>query len=64
MQSQKDGSLTDQVSTCAGEMYDNPHDVTSWYNLPRSGGVAYASQESWVLNATIKVKLSLHHLHV
>lgn len=27
----------------------------SWFNLPRAGGVAYAAQESWVMNATIKV---------
>ncbi|KAF5345715.1 hypothetical protein D9758_013070 [Tetrapyrgos nigripes] len=26
----------------------------SWYNLPRDKGVAYAAQESWVQNATIK----------
>lgn len=26
----------------------------SWYNLPRKGGVAYAAQESWVQNATIR----------
>jgi ABC-type multidrug transport system fused ATPase/permease subunit len=26
----------------------------SWYNLPRSGGVAYAAQESWVQNETIR----------
>lgn len=30
---------------------------SSWYNLPRDGGVAYAAQESWVQNLTIKVKL-------
>ncbi|KAI3622081.1 atp-binding cassette transporter [Moniliophthora roreri] len=26
----------------------------SWYNLPRNGGVAYAAQESWVQNETIR----------
>lgn len=31
-----------------------PYSPNSWYNLPRAGGVAYAAQESWVLNDTIK----------
>jgi len=26
----------------------------SWYNLPRTGGIAYATQESWVQNDTIR----------
>jgi len=26
----------------------------SWFNLPREGGVAYAAQESWVQNETIR----------
>lgn len=26
----------------------------SWFNLPRKGGVAYAAQESWVQNDTIR----------
>ncbi|KAF9075994.1 hypothetical protein BDP27DRAFT_1380610 [Rhodocollybia butyracea] len=26
----------------------------SWFNLPRAGGMAYAAQESWVLNETIR----------
>lgn len=33
-------------------------DTTSWVSLPRTGtgggGVAYAAQESWVQNATIR----------
>ncbi|KAG6888553.1 hypothetical protein C0995_007425 [Termitomyces sp. Mi166 len=37
-----------------GEMHFMPSGPGAWYNLPRSGGVAYAAQESWVLNATIK----------
>ena len=28
--------------------------TSSWFNLPRNGGVAYAAQESWVQNETIK----------
>lgn len=26
----------------------------SWFNLPRKNGVAYAAQESWIQNATIR----------
>ena len=26
----------------------------SWFNLPRESGVAYAAQESWVQNDTIR----------
>ncbi|PPR03510.1 hypothetical protein CVT24_006998 [Panaeolus cyanescens] len=37
-----------------GEMHFNPTSVDSWFNLPRSGGVAYAAQESWVQNETIR----------
>ncbi|KAH8108752.1 P-loop containing nucleoside triphosphate hydrolase protein [Phellopilus nigrolimitatus] len=37
-----------------GEMYYKPHGVGSWYNLPREAGIAYAPQESRVLNETIK----------
>jgi ABC-type multidrug transport system fused ATPase/permease subunit len=27
---------------------------SAWVNLPREGGVAYAAQESWVQNETIR----------
>ena len=27
----------------------------AWVNLPRKGGIAYAAQESWIQNDTIKV---------
>ena len=37
-----------------GEMHFEPSTVDSWYNLPRQGGVAYAAQESWVQNETIR----------
>ncbi|KAG5722122.1 ATP-binding cassette transporter abc4, partial [Termitomyces sp. T112] len=37
-----------------GEMHFIPSSPDSWFNLPRSCGVAYAAQESWVLNTTIK----------
>jgi hypothetical protein len=37
-----------------GEMHFIPTHPDSWFNLPREGGVAYAAQESWVQNETIK----------
>jgi len=38
-----------------GEMHFIPTEPRSCFNLPREGGVAYAAQESWVQNETIKV---------
>jgi len=35
-------------------MHFIPSAVDSWFNLPRTGGVAYAAQESWVQNETIR----------
>lgn len=35
-------------------MHFEPNSLDSWYHLPRQGGVAYAAQESWVQNETIK----------
>ncbi|KDR83054.1 hypothetical protein GALMADRAFT_238844 [Galerina marginata CBS 339.88] len=37
-----------------GEMHFIRSNTDSWFNLPREGGVAYAAQESWVQNATIR----------
>ncbi|TFY70118.1 hypothetical protein EVJ58_g61 [Rhodofomes roseus] len=37
-----------------GEMHYIPSGPDSYYHLPRTGGVAYAAQESWVQNETIK----------
>ncbi|KDR83050.1 hypothetical protein GALMADRAFT_866663 [Galerina marginata CBS 339.88] len=37
-----------------GEMHFIRSNADSWFNLPREGGVAYAAQESWVQNATIR----------
>ena len=38
-----------------GEMHYIPSGPDSFVSLPREGGVAYAAQESWVQNETIKV---------
>lgn len=35
-------------------MHFAPSTPASWYNLDRRDGVAYAAQEAWVLNATIR----------
>jgi hypothetical protein len=37
-----------------GEMHFIRSATDSWFNLPRDGGVAYAAQESWVQNETIR----------
>ena len=38
-----------------GEMHFIRAGTTSAFNLPRAKGVAYAAQESWVQNETIRV---------
>ncbi|KAJ6461033.1 multidrug resistance-associated ABC transporter [Mycena sanguinolenta] len=44
---------TSLLMALLGEMHLIPSS-TSWFNLPRTQGVSYAAQESWVLNDTIK----------
>lgn len=36
-------------------MYSRSDSEALSYNLPRKNGIAYAAQESWVLNDTIRV---------
>ncbi|KAJ7667031.1 hypothetical protein B0H17DRAFT_1210523 [Mycena rosella] len=38
---------TSLLMALLGEMHWLPASPDSWYNLPRSGGIAYAAQESW-----------------
>ncbi|KAI0798592.1 hypothetical protein BC629DRAFT_232884 [Irpex lacteus] len=45
---------TSMLMALLGEMHYIPCSPDSWMNLPREGGIAYAAQESWVLNETIK----------
>ncbi|KAI6136946.1 hypothetical protein F5141DRAFT_1077700 [Pisolithus sp. B1] len=45
---------TSLLMALLGEMHFVPTGPNSWYNLPRRGGVAYAPQESWVQNETIR----------
>jgi ABC-type Mn2+/Zn2+ transport system ATPase subunit len=46
---------TSMLMALLGEMHYIPTGPESWRSLPRTGGVAYAAQESWVQNETIKV---------
>ena len=39
-----------------GEMHYTPQGPSSYMRLPRDSGVAYAAQESWVQNDTIRVR--------
>ncbi|KAF7315751.1 ATP-binding cassette transporter [Mycena indigotica] len=45
---------TSLLMALLGEMHLVHSSLTSWHNLPRGKGVSYASQESWVINDTIK----------
>ncbi|KAF8182307.1 multidrug resistance-associated ABC transporter [Pholiota molesta] len=45
---------TSMLMALLGEMHFLPNSADSWFNLPREGGVAYAAQESWVQNETIR----------
>ena len=46
---------TSLLMALLGEMHYIPLGPDSWVSLPRGGGVAYAAQESWVQNETIRV---------
>lgn len=45
---------TSLLMALLGELHFIPSGPGSWYSLPRGGGVAYAAQESWVQNETIR----------
>ncbi|THH21507.1 hypothetical protein EUX98_g8371, partial [Antrodiella citrinella] len=45
---------TSMLMALLGEMHYIPATPGSYFNLPRDGGIAYASQESWVQNETIR----------
>ncbi|KAI0711030.1 hypothetical protein C8T65DRAFT_739602 [Cerioporus squamosus] len=45
---------TSLLMALLGEMHYLPNGPDSYVSLPRAGGVAYAAQESWVQNETIK----------
>ncbi|VDC03809.1 unnamed protein product [Peniophora sp. CBMAI 1063] len=45
---------TSLLMALLGEMHCVPLGPGAWVSLPRAGGVAYAAQESWVQNETIR----------
>ncbi|KZV63837.1 P-loop containing nucleoside triphosphate hydrolase protein [Peniophora sp. CONT] len=45
---------TSLLMALLGEMHFEPLAAGAWVNLPRACGVAYAAQESWVQNETIR----------
>ncbi|KAG9126177.1 hypothetical protein FRC07_004584 [Ceratobasidium sp. 392] len=45
---------TSLLMALLGEMHFVPSVPDSWFGLPREGGVAYAAQEAWVQNETIR----------
>ncbi|KAF8904953.1 P-loop containing nucleoside triphosphate hydrolase protein [Mucidula mucida] len=48
---------TSLLMALLGEMHFIPIGPEPWYNLPRTNGIAYAAQESWVQNETIKANI-------
>jgi hypothetical protein len=46
---------TSLLMALLGELHYIPSGPGAWVNLPRSGGVSYAAQESWIQNETIRV---------
>ncbi|KAF8994841.1 P-loop containing nucleoside triphosphate hydrolase protein [Hymenopellis radicata] len=48
---------TSLLMALLGEMHFIPIGSEPWYNLPRAKGIAYAAQESWVQNETIKANI-------
>ncbi|TFY83125.1 hypothetical protein EWM64_g881 [Hericium alpestre] len=45
---------TSLLMALLGEMHFVPSGPGSWFSLPHEGGIAYAAQESWVQNETIR----------
>ncbi|QRW14592.1 ABC transporter transmembrane region [Ceratobasidium sp. AG-Ba] len=45
---------TSLLMALLGEMHFVPSVPDAWFGLPRAGGVAYAAQEAWVQNETIR----------
>ncbi|QRV86003.1 ABC transporter transmembrane region [Ceratobasidium sp. AG-Ba] len=45
---------TSLLMALLGEMHFVPRGPDSWFSLPRGGGIAYAAQEAWIQNETIR----------
>ena len=52
--------ITSRSDEYTGEMHFTPSGPDSSFNLPRAGGVAFAVQESWVQNETIRENILFH----
>ncbi|KAJ6611201.1 hypothetical protein B0H10DRAFT_2165893 [Mycena sp. CBHHK59/15] len=50
--------IDDLVFKRGCEMHFVPSSISSWFNLPRGSGVAYAAQDAWVQNETIKANIT------
>ncbi|CCO37550.1 ATP-binding cassette transporter abc4 Short=ABC transporter abc4 [Rhizoctonia solani AG-1 IB] len=50
---------TSLLMALLGEMHFVPSAPDSWFALPREGGIAYAAQEPWVQNETIRENILL-----
>ncbi|KAH7340934.1 hypothetical protein B0J17DRAFT_716110 [Rhizoctonia solani] len=50
---------TSLLMALLGEMHFVPSSPDSWFSLPREGGIAYAAQEAWVQNETIRENILL-----
>ncbi|KAI0260155.1 hypothetical protein BC834DRAFT_925973 [Gloeopeniophorella convolvens] len=48
---------TSLLMALLGEMHFISTQVDSWFHLPRTNGVSYAAQESWVQNETIRANI-------
>ncbi|KAF6747842.1 multidrug resistance-associated ABC transporter [Ephemerocybe angulata] len=51
---------TSLLMALLGEMHFTPTQLDSSFNLPRAGGVAFAVQESWVQNETVRDNIIFH----
>ncbi|KAF5311665.1 hypothetical protein D9611_009497 [Ephemerocybe angulata] len=51
---------TSLLMALLGEMHFTPTQLDSSFNLPRAGGVAFAVQESWVQNETVRENIIFH----
>ncbi|KAF8682983.1 P-loop containing nucleoside triphosphate hydrolase protein [Rhizoctonia solani] len=50
---------TSLLMALLGEMHFVPSAPDSWFSLPRQGGIAYAAQEAWVQNESIRDNILL-----
>lgn len=61
---QSGSGKTSMLMALLGEMHYHALSPSSFVNLPRSDGVAYHAQESWILNETIRVCFTSHEFWI